>query len=60
MTFESAGKIYYAGASFMGILPVPEGELFVARKEDEVDAMEGAGVDALDEGDLVADGFEGA
>ena len=44
----------------LALLPVPEGERLIAGEEDEVDVVEGIGVDALDERDLVADGFEAA
>jgi hypothetical protein len=60
LTFESIGEVDDAGSGAGGALPVPEGELLVAGKEGEVHAIEGVGIDALDEADLIADGFEAA
>jgi len=60
LTFESIGEVDDAGSGAGGALPVPEGELLVAGKEGEVHAIEGVGIDALDEADLIADGFKAA
>ena len=60
LAFEGIGEVDNAGSGAGGVLPVFEGKLLIAGKESKVDAGEGAGIDALNEADLVADGFEAA
>jgi hypothetical protein len=60
LTFERKAEVNDAGTGLVGALPVFESERLLAGEEGEVHALERIGIDTLDEGDFVADGFEAA